>query len=104
MVVRPIVLPAPDEIRFTASCVSLLRSSSANFTRNRICSPLGEPGLGDASEEDLRSVLASRTAMGVPWVEAQDIAHALLWLASDEARYVTGVTLPVTAGTYGTMN
>jgi NAD(P)-dependent dehydrogenase (short-subunit alcohol dehydrogenase family) len=27
-----------------------------------------------------------------------DISNALLFLASDEARYITGVTLPVDAG------
>jgi NAD(P)-dependent dehydrogenase (short-subunit alcohol dehydrogenase family) len=27
-----------------------------------------------------------------------DISSAVLWLASDESRYVTGVTLPVDAG------
>ncbi|MSY21776.1 MAG: SDR family oxidoreductase, partial [Actinobacteria bacterium] len=30
--------------------------------------------------------------------EPGDISDALLWLCSDEARYVTGVTLPVDAG------
>jgi NAD(P)-dependent dehydrogenase (short-subunit alcohol dehydrogenase family) len=34
----------------------------------------------------------------IPWVEPVDISNALLFLASDEARYVTGVTLPVDAG------
>jgi NAD(P)-dependent dehydrogenase (short-subunit alcohol dehydrogenase family) len=34
----------------------------------------------------------------VPWVEPVDISNAILFLASDEARYVTGVTLPVDAG------
>ena len=29
---------------------------------------------------------------------AVDISNAVLWLASDESRYVTGVTLPVDAG------
>ena len=28
----------------------------------------------------------------------EEVASAVLWLASDEARYVTGVTLPVDAG------
>ncbi len=37
-------------------------------------------------------------ALPVPWVEAADISNAVLWLASDEARYVTGVTLPIDAG------
>ena len=31
-------------------------------------------------------------------VEAVDISNAIVWLASDEARYVTGVSLPVDAG------
>ncbi|MFR9802240.1 mycofactocin-coupled SDR family oxidoreductase [Pseudonocardia sp. RS010] len=31
-------------------------------------------------------------------IEPEDVANAVLWLASDEARYVTGVTLPVDAG------
>jgi (+)-trans-carveol dehydrogenase len=31
-------------------------------------------------------------------VDPEDIANALLFLASDEARYITGATLPVDAG------
>jgi SDR family mycofactocin-dependent oxidoreductase len=34
----------------------------------------------------------------VPWVEAVDISNAVLFLASDEARYVTGTELKVDAG------
>ena len=34
----------------------------------------------------------------IPWVEPVDISNAVLWLASDESRYVTGVTLPIDAG------
>ncbi|MGV9711493.1 mycofactocin-coupled SDR family oxidoreductase [Gordonia sp. NPDC003424] len=41
---------------------------------------------------------AMGNAMPVDAIEAMDISHALLWLFSDEARYVTGVTLPVDAG------
>lgn len=36
--------------------------------------------------------------LAVPWVDAVDVANAALFLASDEARYITGVTLPVDAG------
>ncbi|HEV2368400.1 MAG TPA: mycofactocin-coupled SDR family oxidoreductase [Acidimicrobiales bacterium] len=39
-------------------------------------------------------------AMPVPWLDAEDISAAVAWLASDEARYVTGVTLPVDAGAH----
>ncbi|MEV6060112.1 mycofactocin-coupled SDR family oxidoreductase [Nocardia asteroides] len=34
----------------------------------------------------------------IPWVEPVDIANAALFLGSDEARYITAVTLPVDAG------
>jgi SDR family mycofactocin-dependent oxidoreductase len=37
-------------------------------------------------------------AMPVAVLEAEDIAAAVAWLVSDEARYITGVTLPVDAG------
>jgi SDR family mycofactocin-dependent oxidoreductase len=37
-------------------------------------------------------------AMPVEWLEPADISNAVLWLASDDARYVSGVTLPVDAG------
>ena len=34
----------------------------------------------------------------VPWVESSDISNAVLFLASDEARYVTGLRMSVDAG------
>ena len=37
-------------------------------------------------------------ALPIPWVEPLDISNAVLLLASDEAQYVTGVTLPIDAG------
>ncbi len=37
-------------------------------------------------------------AMPVEAVEASDVANAVAWLASDEARYVTGTVIPVDAG------
>jgi (+)-trans-carveol dehydrogenase len=36
--------------------------------------------------------------MPIPWVEPAEISNAVLWLAPDESRYVTGITLPVDAG------
>ena len=37
-------------------------------------------------------------ALPIPWVETRDISNAVLFLAPDEARYITGVTLPIDAG------
>jgi NAD(P)-dependent dehydrogenase (short-subunit alcohol dehydrogenase family) len=42
--------------------------------------------------------MAANHSLPVPWVETSDVANAALWLASDEARYVTGAVLPVDAG------
>ena len=41
---------------------------------------------------------ALTNALPVDMVESADISNAILWLVSDDARYVTGVTLPVDAG------
>jgi SDR family mycofactocin-dependent oxidoreductase len=41
---------------------------------------------------------ALQNALDVPLVECEDIANAAFWLISDEARYVTGIQLPVDAG------
>jgi SDR family mycofactocin-dependent oxidoreductase len=39
-----------------------------------------------------------QNALPVEMVEPLDISNAIVWLASDEGRYVTGVSLPVDAG------
>jgi SDR family mycofactocin-dependent oxidoreductase len=39
-----------------------------------------------------------QNALPVELVEPEDIANAAAWLCSDEARYITGITLPVDAG------
>ena len=53
-------------------------------------------------EERTRETLGGRfqalNALPFPWVEPVDISNAVLWLASDESRYVTGIMLPVDAG------
>lgn len=42
--------------------------------------------------------LTASNLLPVPYVEDADIAAAVAYLVSDDARYVTGVTLPVDAG------
>ena len=37
-------------------------------------------------------------ALPIPWIEPADVTNAVVWLCSDEARYVTGTTLSVDAG------
>ncbi|MGY1743481.1 MULTISPECIES: mycofactocin-coupled SDR family oxidoreductase [unclassified Blastococcus] len=58
------------------------------------------PGDPEPSQEKAMPGFMSLNTLPVPWLEPVDISNAVLWLASDEARYVTGVTLPVDAGAY----
>jgi SDR family mycofactocin-dependent oxidoreductase len=50
------------------------------------------------AESDPEDLLSLVNAIPVPLVEARDISEAVLWLCSDESRYVTGHALPVDAG------
>ncbi|MGE0306258.1 MAG: SDR family oxidoreductase, partial [Acidimicrobiia bacterium] len=50
--------------------------------------------------EDALPRFPAMTAMGNPFVEPYDISNAVLFLASDEARCVTGLQLRVDAGGY----
>ena len=56
------------------------------------------PDLEQPGPADVGEAMTGLNILPVPWVEAVDITNAVLWLASDEARYVTGVALPVDAG------
>ena len=56
------------------------------------------PGEKNPSKDQLTELLAEMNALPVPWVEPVDISNAVLFLASDEARYITGTELKVDAG------
>ena len=66
--------------------------------RNTETLRLFRPDLENPTAEDAAAALQATNAMPVPWVDPVDISNALLFLASDEARYITGVSLPVDAG------
>lgn len=58
------------------------------------------PDLENPTREDATAAFPVQQAMPIPWVEPVDIANAVLFLASDEARYITGMQLRVDAGGY----
>lgn len=51
-----------------------------------------------ATMDEVKAHYATWNRMPVPWLEPVDIANAALFLASEEARYITGVALPVDLG------
>jgi (+)-trans-carveol dehydrogenase len=70
-----------------------------DMVMNEFTFKLFSPDKQNPTIEDFRPASQAMNALPIPWVEPADISNALLFLASDEARYITGVTLPVDAGT-----
>lgn len=56
------------------------------------------PDLEDPTREDFDEAAGALSILPTSGVQPLDIANALLFLASDESRYITGITLPVDAG------
>jgi (+)-trans-carveol dehydrogenase len=88
---------APDMIRVNSVHPTIVNT---DMVQNAPTYALFAPDLPeqDRTRERLVERFQAFNALPIPWVEPVDISNAVLWLASDEARYVTGVTLPVDAG------
>jgi NAD(P)-dependent dehydrogenase (short-subunit alcohol dehydrogenase family) len=56
------------------------------------------PDLSDPTREDAEVTFPFMQAMPIPYIEPSDVSHAVVYLASDESRYVTGQQLFVDAG------
>jgi NAD(P)-dependent dehydrogenase (short-subunit alcohol dehydrogenase family) len=55
---------------------------------------------GDAKQDErsAQGKLATKSPLGIPWIDPDDIAPVVVFLASDAARRVSGATYDVTAG------
>jgi (+)-trans-carveol dehydrogenase/(-)-trans-carveol dehydrogenase len=86
---------APNFIR-----VNTVHPTSVNdaMVQNDATYRLFRPDLDNPTRDDAVPAFIETNALPIPWVEPVDIANAVLFLASDEARYIIGVTLPVDAG------
>jgi SDR family mycofactocin-dependent oxidoreductase len=58
------------------------------------------PDLENPTRADAEPAFGVQQGMPIPYVEPVDISNAVLFLASDEARYVTGMQLRIDAGGY----
>jgi len=56
------------------------------------------PDLPNPGRDDVKAGFQTMNLLPIPWVDPVDVSNAVVWLASDAARYITGVTLPVDAG------
>src|SRR3984893_16555448 len=88
---------APDMIRVnsvhpTAVDTDMIQNSA---TYELFASDLPE---AERTKEALAPRFGELNLLPIPWVEPVDLSNAVLWRASHESRYVTGVTLPIDAG------
>ncbi|MEZ0338859.1 mycofactocin-coupled SDR family oxidoreductase [Mycobacterium sp. pV006] len=56
------------------------------------------PDLENPGPDDIAPICQMFHSMPRPWVEIEDITNAVLFFASDESRYVTGVSMPIDLG------
>jgi (+)-trans-carveol dehydrogenase len=57
------------------------------------------PDLENPGPDDVAAVAAQfMHVLPIGWVEPEDVSNAILFLVSDEARFITGVALPVDGG------
>ncbi|MFJ3038229.1 mycofactocin-coupled SDR family oxidoreductase [Streptomyces tendae] len=56
------------------------------------------PEVSDPTPEDANEVMKEMSALPTGWLDPQGVSDAVVYLASEEARHITGITLPVDAG------
>ena len=85
----------PYSVRVNAVCPSMVATP---MILNKGVYKLFRPDLEDPDVEDARAGFAREHILPVPWLEPTDVSNAIVFLVSDEARYITGVALPIDAG------
>jgi (+)-trans-carveol dehydrogenase len=86
---------APDMIRVNSIHPTQV---DTDMIMNEPTMRLFRPDLEHPTLEDFAAVSQTMNALPIPWIDPVDISNALLFLVSDEGRYITGVALPVDAG------
>jgi (+)-trans-carveol dehydrogenase len=86
---------APYSIRVNALAPGAVNTE---MIMNSATYRLFRPDLADPSAADAAGVLEGLHALPVSWVEPGEVSNALVFLASDEGKYITGTVLPVDAG------
>jgi SDR family mycofactocin-dependent oxidoreductase len=86
---------APNYIR-----VNTVHPSSVftKMNQNQAMWELFAPGVENPTYDDFGETFTGMNLIPVPWLQPEDVAAAVAFLASDDARYITGITLPVDAG------
>jgi len=68
------------------------------MVHNKATYDLFIPEPADRNRDGVAGPMQALNMLPIPWVDPRDISNAVLFLASDEGRYITGARLPVDAG------
>lgn len=69
-----------------------------DMIQNKAAYQLFLPDSDNPTREEAAGAFQTLNAIPIPWVEPKDISNAMVFLCSDEARYITGETIAVAAG------
>ena len=91
------VVLAPKGIRANAVHPT---NVNTDLMHNEVMYKTFRPDLAEPTLDDVLPAFPAMTATGDPYVEPEDIADTVLFLLSDESKYVTGMQMRVDAGGY----
>jgi SDR family mycofactocin-dependent oxidoreductase len=114
----PMAGPGAHAYTYAKHCVPELVQSLANMYSSRmirvnglhptcVATPMMQndrvyaafrPDLDKPSQADAYDAFVAFNMLPVPWVEPEDVTNSVVFLASDESRYVTGSHMRVDAG------
>jgi SDR family mycofactocin-dependent oxidoreductase len=69
-----------------------------DMVHNKATYDLFIPEPAERNRDGVAGPMQALNMLPIPWVDPRDISNAVLFLASDEGRYITGARLPVDAG------
>jgi (+)-trans-carveol dehydrogenase len=86
---------APHQIRVNTVNPGIVNTK---LVHNPSTYALFAPDVDRPAAEQVAERFQTLHLLATPWVEPEDVSHAVLFLASDESRFITGISLPVDAG------
>jgi len=107
----------PHYVAAKAGVIGLMRALALELAADRIRVNTVNPSIADTlmvqndamyklfvphiehpTREQAAEVFATMNPIPTPWVDAEDVSNAVLFLVSDEARFVTGLEFKIDAG------
>lgn len=85
----------PDHIRVNALCPTTVNTVMFN---NPMMKDIFCPDLVNPSEEEFLRRASALNCFGIPYIEPDDVSEAVLYLASDASRFMTGTSFLLDAG------